>query len=138
MTSTQISRVSLFLQEISCLTILVDCSFVGMQRYILKGIHHFDSYHVGSKVGSTTWLHHFVNQGSSRIQNFAKTFKETQLHAKVPKLFSVEQLKFTELRFIQNILKDMSLINEGIYSLRLLVNLNTTVSFSSVRHPFQR
>ena len=73
-----------------------------MQRYIFKGIQHFNISHVGSKAGSTTWLHHFVNQGSSRVQNFAKTFKDTQLHAKVPKLFSVEKLKFTELRFVQN------------------------------------
>jgi len=56
-----------------------------------------------AKAGSTTWLHHFVNQGSSRIQNFAKTFKETQFHAKVPKLFNVEKLKFTELSMLVNL-----------------------------------
>ena len=71
-------------------------------KVYFKGIQHFNISHVGSKAGSTTWLHHFVNQGSSRVQNFAKTFKDTQLHAKVPKLFSVEKLKFTELRFVQN------------------------------------
>ena len=94
----------------------------------------FTIYQMGLKAGSTTWIHHFINQSSPRIQNFAKTLKQSQLHLKVPKMFSIEKLNSKELRYMWN----FSMKYLFYFHIRFLVNLNTTVSFSSVRHPFQR
>ena len=89
---------------------------------------------MGLKAGSTTWIHHFINQSNPQIQNFAKTLKQSQLHLKVPKMFSIEKLNSKELRYMSN----FSMTYLFYFQIRFLVNLNTTVSFSSVRHPFQR
>lgn len=69
-----------------------------------------------AKVGTTSWLSNFLLI-SSKYQNLFNTIKSSKkLHVEVPKLFRAPQLKSFERREL----------------------FETSVSFSIVRHPFER